>query len=109
MYKRRKCCMQNNFNSNLFENNCNHINSSPNYNSNCSCGFDDGYSVFPTNYMFGQSYVPIHQMNNTFLPEVGLEKGTIFPELVDPYKPCQSIEEINYIANSNKIGEGCNG
>ena len=34
--------------------------------------------------------------------------GTIFPELVSPYVPCQSIEEIEFIKATNKIGKGCN-
>ena len=47
-------------------------------------------------------------MNKVFKPEVGLKKGTIFPELVSPYCPNQSIEEIEFIKMTNKIGEGCN-
>ena len=34
--------------------------------------------------------------------------GTIFPELVSPYMPGQSMEEIEFIRNSNTIGKGCN-
>lgn len=75
----------------------------------CNCGFDDNeQSVFPENYMFGQSYVPIQYMNKTFTPAQGLRMGTIFPELVSPYEPCQSIREIEFIKNTNVIGEGCN-
>jgi len=74
----------------------------------CDCGFDEEDSVFPMNPMLGQSYVPWQTMDKTFTPEVGLKKGTIFPELVNPYVPCQSIEENAYIAANNKIGEGCN-
>lgn len=78
--------------------------------SNCDCGFDMGAeSVFPDNPMLAQSYVPIQKMNKVFTPEVGLKMGTIFPELVSPYMPCQSIREIEYIRNNNSIGEGCNG
>ena len=47
-------------------------------------------------------------MDRTFKPAVGLKMGTIFPELVSPYVPCQSMEEINYIAMTNEIGKGCN-
>lgn len=74
----------------------------------CDCGFDEDDKLFPENPMFGQSYVPWHTMDKTFTPEVGLKKGTIFPELVDPYVPCQSMEEIAYLEANNKIGEGCN-
>ena len=73
----------------------------------CECGFDDD-SPFPDNYMFGQSYVPIQRMTTTFKPCVGLKMGTIFPELVSPYEPCQSLEEDNFLRCSNEIKEGCN-
>ena len=58
--------------------------------------------------MLGQSYVPIQYMDRTFRPAVGLKMGTIFPELVSPYMPGQSMEEIAYIEARNTIGEGCN-
>ena len=76
---------------------------------NCDCGFEmDNDWGFPTNPMYAQSYVPIQQMKKVFTPEVGLKMGTIFPELVSPYRPCQSIEEIEYIRNTNQPGEGSN-
>lgn len=74
----------------------------------CSCGFDDGMPVFPENATLAQSYVPYQYMDETFKPCVGLKMGTIFPELVSPYVPCQSIEEIEFIKATNKIGKGCN-
>lgn len=58
--------------------------------------------------MYGQSYVPVQQMEDVFTPCVGLKMGTIFPELVSPYSPGQSMEEIQFIEDMNKIGEGCN-
>ena len=57
---------------------------------------------------FQQSYVPIQYMDRTFKPNVGLKMGTIFPELVSPYFPCQSMEEIQFIKQRNTIGKGCN-
>lgn len=78
-----------------------------NYNE-CACGFDEEESPFPSNPMFGQSYVPNQVLNTTFTPEVGLKMGTIFPELVSPYMPCQSMEEIEFIRKMNQIKEGCN-
>lgn len=75
----------------------------------CSCGFDTEESVFPSNPMLAQSYVPIQTLDKTFTPCCGLKNGTIFPELVSPYEPCQSIEFINYLKRRNTIGEGCNG
>lgn len=114
--RRRRCfCMNNNCKSNskdMLEDACN--NKCPcqnnNYNENCDCGFDDNYNddVFPENPMLGQSYVPIQTMDKTFKPCVGLKMGTIFPELVSPYFPGQSMQEIAYIEATNKIGEGCN-
>lgn len=62
----------------------------------CSCGFNDPM-VFPENYMYGQSYVPIQYISTTFKPEVGLKMGTVFPELVSPYEPCQSMKENAYL------------
>ena len=78
------------------------------YYDECACGFGEEVRFFPENPMFGQSYVPWQIMDKTFRPEVGLRMGTIFPELVSPYEPGQSQEEIEYIMATNKIGEGCN-
>ena len=126
-YRNRKyCCQNNDFNMNInCDNNMNDICDNNMNNmieqneecsnictqpiNNCDCGFDMGTeSVFPDNPMFGQSYVPIQRMNKVFTPEVGLKMGTIFPELVSSYTPCQSIREIEFIRNNNEIGEGCN-
>ena len=109
MYRQCNCNYNNNpyqFNDlidDLIENNqFNPIYSNMNnyYPDNDSCGFDDDYGVFPEYPMFGQSYVPIQIMNNTFTPANGLKMGTIFPELVSPYYPGLSIEQINYIKES---------
>ena len=64
--------------------------------------------VFPKNPMYGQSYVPIQYMNKTFKPSVGLRMGTIFPELVYPYVPGQSMKENEWIASTNYKREGYN-
>lgn len=118
-YSNRKCCFKNNtsmcnIDDNCEEENmleeqtkCNNLCTMPK--NNCDCGFDMGTEpVFPYNPMLAQSYVPIQRMNKVFTPEVGLKMGTIFPELVSPYMPCQSINEIEFIKNNNEIGEGCN-
>ena len=98
---RQSCNMMNNPNNQNMRNN---------NNNSCACGFDmDNVSPFPANPMYGQSYVPIQNMNKVFNPETGLKMGTIYPELVSPYSPCQSIREIEFLKNSNEIGEGCNG
>ena len=116
MFSRRKCyCMNNNYSNNscemqneIMETKCNNIVSYEENSNSCDCGFDEEQSVFPENPMLAQSYVPIQYMDRTFKPCVGLKMGTIFPELVSPYSPGQSMEEINYIAMTNKIGKGCN-
>lgn len=74
----------------------------------CECGFDKEDSMFPLNPVLAQSYVPIQKIGKTFTPNVGLKMGTIYPELVSPYAPCQSMEEIAFIKAKNTIGEGCN-
>lgn len=111
----RRCnCMNNvtSYDNEDFEERCSNVYSYNNSNQedNCACGFDEDemIDVFPTNPMLGQSYVPIQYMNRTFIPTVGLSNGTIFPELVSPYSPCQSMEEISFIERTNNIGEGCN-
>ena len=91
--RRRCCCLYNNMHNDdncKYETMCNNMsNDTENFNTNCSCWFDDDVTdnVFPENPMFGQSYVPVQTLNETFMPCCGLDKGTIFPELVSPYCP----------------------
>ena len=74
----------------------------------CECGFNDMTNVFPKNPMLAQSYVPWQVMDKSFMPPIGLKMGTIFPELVSPYMPGDSIKQIEYIKRNNNIGKGCN-
>ena len=112
----KKCyCMNNTYKDNncemaneIMETKCNNVNSYEETQDNCGCGFDEEYNIFPDNPMLAQSYVPIQYMDRTFKPCVGLKMGTIFPELVSPYVPGQSMEEIEHIRKMNKIGKGCN-
>ena len=113
----RRCCRNGNHCMNMaydetdMEKKCNlmqNCNCNDDMMENCNCGFDEEFNMFPTNPMYGQSYVPIQIMGQTFKPSVGLRNGTIFPELVSPYCPNQSIEENEYIRATNQIGEGCN-
>lgn len=102
---------QNNLNkyeNDNYEQSCNISSSINNYEDKCGCGFESEKSVFPENPMLAQSYVPIQYMDRTFKPNVGLKMGTIFPELVSPYSPGQSIIENNYIRNSNSTEKRCN-
>ena len=131
----RKCCCQNNYNPQVIEDLCNDVGTTAQFASmpinncgcgcncncgcgcnmtsnqmmnDCGCGFDEESSPFPSNPMLAQSYVPIQEMDKTFTPCCGLKMGTIFPELVSPYVPCQGMMEINYLRETNEIGEGCN-
>lgn len=110
--KYRNCCCQKEYNEDMIETACSNCGVMPDYytenNDSCECGFNQEESVFPMNPTLAQSYVPIQTMNKTFTPCVGLRMGTIFPELVSPYSPCQSIEENAFIKAMNTIGEGCN-
>ena len=92
----------------MLETKCANVQSYEDDFDSCGCGFDEEKSVFPKNPMLAQSYVPIQYMDKVFKPCIGLKMGTIFPELVSPYMPGQSMEEINYIEATNKIGKGCN-
>ena len=109
----RRChCMNNNmvnYTQDAIEEKCSNVCSNNNEMADeCACGFDEEYDVFPSNPMLAQSYVPIQFMDKTFVPCVGLKHGTIFPELVSPYSPGQSMEEIEFIERTNTIKEGCN-
>lgn len=123
-----RCCCQNKYNSEIIESLCNDVGTTANYaqdpvnscscncnnmtnNNSCDCGFDEEpvSNIFPSNPMLGQSYVPLQEMDRTFTPCCGLKMGTIFPELVSPYMPGQSIAENDYLRENNEIGEGCNG
>ena len=113
MYRNCKCNYYWNNNNNncddTIETLCSDIPSQNEYYSDsCMCGFEEEYNPFPSNPVLGQSYVPWQTMNKTFIPEVGLKMGTIFPELVRPYCPGQSMEEIEYLQKTNSIGKGCN-
>ena len=114
----RRCfCMNNNnphcINQNMLEKACNNAYypcTNMNFNETCNCGFDDNdeKDVFPENPMLAQSYVPIQYMDKTFKPCIGLDNGTIFPELISPYCPGDSMKQIEYLRRTNSIGEGCN-
>lgn len=119
MYRRCNncCCTHNNASNNevnpALETICEDVSTNNTYvcdsmMNKCQCGFYEEDSVFPLNPMLGQSYVPMQRMTNTFTPCCGLKNGTIFPELVSPYYPCQSVEDIEYLRSRNTIGKGCN-
>lgn len=109
----RNCRRQNynysNMPENYIENSCPYIedNLFTNVQNECECGFNDTDNTFPLTTELGQSYVPFQNAQRTFTPEVGLQMGTIFPELVSTYQPCQSLEENAFIAANNTQG-GCN-
>lgn len=92
---------------NCLEETCSNVENTLGLYDECQCGFDN-FSPFPENPVLGQSYVPIQVMDRTFIPCVGLKMGTVFPELVSPYMPGQSMCEMEYLKRRNTIGEGCN-
>ena len=108
--QKRSCCSCNNKKeTDYLDDTCEYVqNVQDIHEDSCECGFDEDNNMFPENPMLAQSYVPWQTMEKTFVPCVGLKMGTIFPELVSPYTPGQSMREIEYIRNANKIGEGCN-
>lgn len=63
------------------------------------------YFPFPTNYMYGYTYVPSQILKEAFSPDVALKKGTLFPELVSEWCPNESIEAIEYL-RSGQVGRG---
>lgn len=116
-----RCYCQNNYNTEIIETLCNNVGTTADYeqnpintcgnsrNNECNCGFEEVISnIFPANPMLAQSYVPIQEMDKTFTPCCGLKMGTIFPELVSPYMPGQSMAENDYLKRNNEVGEGCN-
>ena len=111
--RRRRCMSLNNLcnqEKHEYETLCQNMpNDTEKFNCHCGCGFDEEDDGFPANPMYAQSYVPVQVMNNTYMPCSGLHKGTIFPELVSEYMPCQSMAEIQYIMDANTIKGGCNG
>lgn len=111
---KRCCCSCNNGqqscnkDEDLIDDTCVYVQNVMDTSDSCECGFDEEDNLFPSNPMFGQSYVPWQTMDKTYTPCVGLKMGTIFPELVSPYMPGQSMEEIEFIRRMNSIGKGCN-
>ena len=58
----------------------------------------------PNNLRYGNAYVPVQVLRNVYSPQEGLMYGTMFPELVYPYYPNQSLTEVNYLKNYNERG-----
>lgn len=114
MYRRCNKCNSNNSAvesefENCYEESCSDVQNTMDIYDDCECGFGEEFNYFPENPTLGESYVPRQQMNRTFIPCVGLKMGTIFPELVSPYEPGQSMAEMDYLKRRNEIGKGCNG
>ena len=83
-YQNCNCQSNSNATDELIEDKCENVSSYEDYQDSCECGFDEDK------------------------PNIGLKMGTIFPELVSPYMPGQSMKEIAYLKKTNEIGEGCN-
>lgn len=67
------------------------------------CSNSNSTPAFPDNYLYGHAYTPNQRLENVFLPEIGLNNGTIFPELVSPYSPGQSMDFINYLKSDGGV------
>ena len=98
--RRNSRCMNYNSNNNCRCRTCNNNTSS----NTCGCNryaneTSSNNSAFPENYLYGNAYTPNFCMGKTYTPECGLSNGTIFPELVSPYSPGQSIDFIEYLRN----------
>ena len=59
-------------------------------------------SNFLYNAMYGHAYVRNQILNRLYIPEEGLRNGTMFPELVQNYEPCDSMEEIFYLRGGRR-------
>ena len=84
-----------------------YISNSFNNNTNSSNGgFGTASYGLPlsNNLSYGNAYVPVQTLRTVYSPSEGLAYGTMFPELVSPYYPNQSMSEINYLRNYNERG-----
>lgn len=118
----RRCCNNRNCNSNRYNSRtggcCNLYNTNnimprtSNYSCNteydeCECGFSESSDErFSENPMYGHAYVLNQKMGGVFRQDCGLANGTIFPELVSPYAPNDSVVESEFL-ESNVIESGC--
>ena len=108
-YRTCGCNNDNDENDNsIYDNSCGNYSNEEYMSDDCACGYSEPYDVFPSSPMLAESYVPTQQLNNVFKNCIGLKNGTMYPELVSEYCPGQSMEEIAYLRNTNKIKEGCN-
>lgn len=57
---------------------------------------------FTENGMYGYAYVRNQNLGRVLSNEEGLRVGSIFPELIIPYSPGDSLEEINFLAGGCK-------
>lgn len=111
MYRgwRRRNCNNMHISEEDLEDSCKCVQNDPDMDEDeCACGFDEDDNLFPESPQYGQSYVPFQIMNRTFRPSIALKNGTVFPELVSPYQPGQSVAENAYLKANNEIKGGCN-
>lgn len=74
-------------------------------NRNNFCRIDEmnrNNNNFLYNAMYGHAYVRNQILNRLYIPEEGLRNGTMFPELVQNYEPCDSMEEIFYLRGGRR-------
>jgi hypothetical protein len=51
-----------------------------------NCGMQQPIPVMPYCPRLANAYVPYQYITDIFMPQEGLDRGTIFPQLFDPYK-----------------------
>ena len=61
---------------------------------------EENGNLFPKYLMYGHCYVPNQIMKNIFNPEAALKNGSLYPELVSPYNPGQSMRVIQTLKQS---------
>lgn len=104
-----RCSCNRNYNWNYKNSMMNSYNMYQNNHSRCSCmnsNNNNNSNSFPNNYLYGHAYTPNQTLGNTFDPQTGLDHGSMFPELVSPYYPGQSMEFIEYLKSTGRNG-GC--
>jgi hypothetical protein len=67
---------------------------------------ENNRNLFPSNLMYGHAYTPNQRMNELFDPQTGLSCGSMYPELVSPYSPGDSMAFIEHLKTTDRNG-GC--
>lgn len=85
-YNYNRACCQKRYDEDLVETACSQYGTMAEYykdttEDSCDCGFNSNNSTFPSNPMYGQSYVPIQNMSKTFTPCTRFKNGNNLPRI----------------------------